>query len=220
MTSAWRVVPTVIVVAATLLAAPGTSAQPSSLTTGFQDDSGWCAGPFMDLTAVNALTITSFDMYFKGTLNRNVSVYYKVGTYVGSENTPAAWTLLGTVNVTPAGSGTATAVNLGGVAIPAGQTYGFHVWDNLGTGGSDGGGLILKSSPPTHSNADLSLTSYYYTCDSAFGTPSPGFGWQGTVYYERAVSEPIPALGPEALVGLAAVVLLLGWCVLRQRSAA
>lgn len=220
MTTTWRLVPTVLVVAATLLVTPGAAAQTSSLTTGFQDDGGWCAGPFMDITATTNLTISSFAMYFKGTLNRNVSVYYKAGSYIGSEGTPAAWTLLGTVNVTPAGSGSATTVNLGGVSIPAGQTYGFHVWDNLGTGGTEGGGLILKSNPPTYSNADMTLTTYYYTCDSAFGTASNAWGWQGTVYYALGNGQGIPTLGPEALVGLAAVVLLLGWFILRQRSVA
>lgn len=215
-----RAVPIAAVVAASLLTAPAVSGQSNSLTTGYVWDGGWCAGPFMDITAAVPLTITSFDMYFRGTLNRNVSVYYKVGTYVGSETTPGAWTLIGTVNVTPAGDGIATPVNLGGVSIPSGQTYGFHVWDNLGTGGSDGGGLILDADAPPHSNAQMTLTSGAYTCDSPFTSVNPGFGWEGTVHYVYAPAEAIPALGTKALAGLAALVLLLGWIMLRQRSGA
>lgn len=211
-----RAVPIAAVVAASLLTAPAASGQSNSLTTGFVGDGGWCAGPFMDITATVPLTITRFDMYFKGTLNRNVSVYYKVGTYVGSETTSGAWTLIGTVNVTPAGDGIATQVNLGGVPIPAGQTYGFHVWDGLGTGGTDGGGLILDANAPPHSNAQMTLTSNAYTCDGPFTSVNPGFGWEGTVYYSYGVPEAVPALGTKALAGLAALVLLLGWIVLRQ----
>lgn len=215
-----RAVSIAAVVAASLLTAPAVSGQSNSLATGYVWDSGWCAGPFMDITAAAPLTITRFDMYFKGTLNRNVSVYYKVGTYVGSETTSGAWTLIGTVNVTPAGDGIATQVNLGGVSIPSGQTYGFHVWDGLGTGGTDGGGLILDANAPPHSNAQMTLTSNAYTCDGPFTGVNPGFGWEGTVYYSYGAPEAIPALGTKALAGLAALVLLLGWIMLRQRSAA
>jgi hypothetical protein len=219
---AWRrVVPITVVVTASLLAAPIASAQVGSLTTGYSWAGGWCAGLFIDLTPTVPLTVTSFDVYFRGTLNRNVSVYYRAGTYVGSETTPGAWTLLGTVNVSPGGDGTATAVNLGGVSIPDGQTYGFYFWDNLGTGGSDGGGIILDGTPGTVSNSHLSLTSDTYSCNTPFETPSVGvFGWEGTVYYQLGEEAGVPATGTTGLVGLATLVLFLGWVVLRQRSAA
>ncbi|MBZ5589186.1 MAG: hypothetical protein LAO05_11545 [Acidobacteriia bacterium] len=213
-----RVVPIATVVIASLLTAPIASAQTGSLTTGFEDWSGWCSGLYVDLTASVPLTVTSFDVYFKGTLNRNVSVYYKAGTYVGSETTPGAWTLLGTVNVSPGGTGTATAVNLGGVAIPAGQTYAFYFVDLLGTGGPDGGGLNLDLTPSPVSNADLTLNSSMRTCDTPFTDPEGGMGWEGTVYYQLG-GQAIPVLGTTALAGLATLVLFLGWFVLRQRSA-
>jgi hypothetical protein len=211
-----RVVPIAAVITASFLTAPIATAQIGSLTTGYEWDSGWAAGPFFDITASVPLSIAGFDMYFKGTLNRNVSVYYKAGTYVGSETTPGAWTLLGTVNVSPGGDGTATAVNLGGVSIPTGQTYGFYVWDNLGTGGTDGGGLILKHFPTNHSNAQMTLSSNDYTISGLFTGPGSGWGWQGTVYYQ--VVQSIPVLGTTALAGFTALVLFLGWFALRQRS--
>ena len=213
-----RVVPIATVLTASLLTAPIASAQVGSLTTGYENDSGWCSGLYVDLTASVPLTVTSFDVYFKGTLNRNVSVYYKAGTYVGSETTPGAWTLIGTVNVSPGGDGTATPVNLGGVAIPAGQTYAFYFVDLLGTGGTDGGGLNLDLTPGTVSNADLSLSSSMRTCDAPFTSPEGGMGWEGTVYYQLS-GEAIPVLGTTALAGLAVLLLLLGWFGLRQQSA-
>ncbi|HSL19702.1 MAG TPA: hypothetical protein VLB51_17485 [Methylomirabilota bacterium] len=154
-----------------------------TLATGYVNSSGWCGGPYIDLTAgAEAVRIVSFEMYFKGTVNRDVDVYWKSGTYVGSETNPGAWTLLGTVNVTPGGDGTLTAVNLGGVDIPAGQTYGFKVWDG-GTGGTSGPGLDLRASGTAVSDGNLSLASDAYTCDEPFNGLNSGFGWQGTVTY-------------------------------------
>ncbi|MCU0304750.1 MAG: hypothetical protein MUC56_11905 [Thermoanaerobaculales bacterium] len=154
-----------------------------TLATGYVNSSGWCGGPYIDLTAgAEAVRIVSFEMYFKGTVNRDVDVYWKAGTYVGSETNPGAWTLLGTVNVTPGGDGTLTAVNLGGVDIPAGQTYGFKVWDG-GTGGASGPGLDLRAGGTAVSDGNLSLASDAYTCSEPFNGLSTGFGWQGTVTY-------------------------------------
>jgi hypothetical protein len=154
-----------------------------TLSTGYVDSSGWCGGPYIDLTAgAVAVRIVSFEMYFKGTVNRDVEVYWKVGTYVGSETNPGAWTLLGTVNVTPGGTGTLTPVNLGGVDIPPGVTYGFKVWDG-GTGGVDGPGLDLRAGGTSVSDANLSLNSDAYTCWEVFNGLNSGFGWQGNVNY-------------------------------------
>jgi hypothetical protein len=169
--------------------APATTLQVEALTvdgtldTGYVFSSGWCGGPYIDLTAAAvAVRVVSFEMYFKGTVNRDVEVFWKAGTYVGSELDPGAWTSLGTVNVTPGGDGTLTAINLGGVDIPAGETYGFKVWDG-GTGGDDGPGLDLRSGGTTASDANLSLISNEYTCFDPFSGLSTNFGWQGTVIY-------------------------------------
>jgi len=154
-----------------------------TLSTGYVDSSGWCGGPYIDLTAAAvAVRIVSFEMYFKGTVNRDVEVFWKVGTYVGSETNPGAWTSLGTVNVTPGGTGTLTPINLGGVDIPPGETYGFKVWDG-GTGPPEGPGLDLRMGGTLVSDANLSLSSNAFTCDEPFTGLTTGFGWQGNVLY-------------------------------------
>jgi hypothetical protein len=168
-------------------AAPGLKVEQvqaeGTLATGYVDSSGWCGGPYIDLTAAAvAVRVVSFEMYFRGTVNRDVEVFWKVGTYVGSETDPNAWTSLGTVNVTPGGNGTLTPVNLGGVDIPPGATYGFKVWDG-GTGGGDGPGLDLRMGGTTASDPNLSLSSNAYTCYEPFNGLSTGFGWQGNVIY-------------------------------------
>lgn len=190
---------------------------PGSLGTGYVFSSGWCSGPYINLTAAagSAVAITGFQMFFKGTVNRNVSVYWKAGTYVGSENTAGAWTLLGTVNVTPGGDGTLTSVAIGGVTIPAGQTYGFKVWDG-GTGGSNGPGLDMRAGGTSASDANLSLTSSAYTCNNIFENPTLTFGWQGNVLYTDGVV--VPTMGTWVMAVLFVMLSGLAVLVLRRRN--
>jgi hypothetical protein len=55
---------------------------------------GGCEGAFFDLRAESQdLTIIGFETVLVGTAN--VRVYYKPGTYAGSETNAGAWTLLG-----------------------------------------------------------------------------------------------------------------------------
>jgi hypothetical protein len=189
-----------------------------SLGTGYENSNGWCGGPYFNLTAAagGAVTVTGFDMHFKGTLNRDVSVYWKAGTYIGSEVTPGAWTLLGTVNVTPVGGATSTAIALGGVVIPAGQTYGFKVWDG-GTGqGDDGPGLAIRGGGTSASDTYLSLASDHYTCTEVFSGLLDNFGWQGTVHYSTGVI--VPTMGIEFIVALFALLSVAAWFWLRRRQ--
>jgi hypothetical protein len=190
---------------------------PGSLGTGYVFSSGWCGGPYIDLTAAagSAVAVTGFQMFFKGTVNRTVFVYWKAGTYVGSENTPGAWTLLGSVNVTPGGDGTLTSVAIGGVTIPAGQTYGIKVWDG-GTGGTDGPGLDLRLGGTSASDANLSLTSNAYTCNTTFESPSSNFGWQGNVLYTDGVV--VPTMGTWMMAALFVMLSGLAVLVIRRRD--
>lgn len=72
------------------------SAQSSSLTTSISFNTR-CHGSYMDVTPTADLTIDSFDLNLFGNITTTVSVYYKVGTHVGSETTPGDWTLLGKI---------------------------------------------------------------------------------------------------------------------------
>ena len=84
-------------------------------------------GNMFDLTAINTLTITQFDgspMAATG-----IAIYYRVGSFVGFENSSVGWTLIGTAaNVVPIGSPTPTPFPIPiNITIPGGQTYGFYV---------------------------------------------------------------------------------------------
>ncbi|MBK9192044.1 MAG: T9SS type A sorting domain-containing protein [Crocinitomicaceae bacterium] len=83
-------------------------------------------GNMFDITAINTVTITQFEGHPMS--NTTVEVYYKTGTYVGSENTAGAWTLLGSAAVIAQPMGTPTPYPVPvNVTIPAGQTYAFYV---------------------------------------------------------------------------------------------
>jgi hypothetical protein len=61
--------------------------------------------------------------------NTTIEIYYKVGTWNGFANTPAAWTFIGSAPVTYTGGFVPVAVQVN-ISIPAGQTYAFYVTSN------------------------------------------------------------------------------------------
>jgi hypothetical protein len=155
---------------------------------------GGCEGAFFDLRAESQdLTIIGFETVLVGTAN--VRVYYKPGTYAGSETNAGAWTLLGSQTIT-GGSGfiqTLYPVNVGPVLIPAGQTYGFLIYS--GNGGS--GVLATRyrvGSPVNVSDGELRLSGGTAPCaGDRLNNPFDGLvmeggvpgmrAWRGKVHY-------------------------------------
>ncbi len=140
----------------TYYAQPGyyTYANPDTLNT-LAANNGQ-ASAMLDVKPTNTIRITGFN-FTPRTANSTytVSVYYKVGTMVGSELNSSAWTLLGTAS----GIAVTTASILYNVPInpnlvlTAGQTYGFYF--HVSAGGTLGytNGTTLGA---THtSNSDL-----------------------------------------------------------------
>ncbi len=84
-------------------------------------------GAMFDITAITNITINCFEANLApGTTP--VAIYYKVGTHVGFQVTPGAWTLLGTVNVTSLGTNLATPIPIPvNVAVAAGCTVAFYI---------------------------------------------------------------------------------------------
>ncbi|MCW5519097.1 HYR domain-containing protein, partial [Aureitalea sp. L0-47] len=95
-------------------------------------------GNMFDINALNDVTIQSFDIHGDTGATFDVEVYAKSGTWVGSEDNPAAWTLIGTApGVVSNGDGVETPLNLTlGYTIPAGETHAFYVTPtDFSTGG-------------------------------------------------------------------------------------
>jgi len=151
---------------------PGTQ----SITTMFAANNSF-SGNMFDVTAIQPITIQGFDFNIEGGASTTAFVYYRVGTYVGHDSDPTGWVLLGTASVTGQGIDTPTPVPIGGLAIPAGQTYGLYV-------GVDAWGVLdYTNGNNVYSNGDLTLT---LGIGKGVGITSSTFSprtWNGTIYY-------------------------------------
>jgi hypothetical protein len=149
------------------------------------------AGQMFDITASRNLSITQFDTNLEGSGIHTVSVYYKLGSYVGFENNAGAWTLMGTDTVTAQGLGNPTPVNVSGT-VPAGQIIGLYLY-------VDAEVVLITIGASTYSNSDLTIENGTALCNGLFGSAyTPDYTWNGTIYYEDTpASEPaVPAFNP------------------------
>lgn len=132
MSLSHRILPTIAVcLALALVLSAGLSAQ--VLTTTFAGGNGQ-DGNMFDLKAPGtAVQITDFDINLATAATIEVYVVTGGGTYVGNETNAAAWTMVASVNVTGAGAGVPTNLNLPAVSgfspilIAPGQTQGFYI---------------------------------------------------------------------------------------------
>lgn len=86
-------------------------------------------GEMFNLVANNTITVYCFDLNLILGSSGSYEIYYKVGSYVGSESNAAAWTLLGSnANVPSVGFDIPSPMNIPiNIVIPAGQTYAFYI---------------------------------------------------------------------------------------------
>ncbi|RKS01850.1 T9SS sorting signal type C domain-containing protein [Flavobacterium sp. 102] len=144
-----------------------------SLATTVIGGNGCTGGNMFDIvTGSSPITINAFDIVPENTALQNVSVYYKVGTYVGSETTAGAWTLLGTY---PVNGVSRVLINMptGNINIPASSTYGIYINYNAS----------YTSLATTYSNADISIVTGAGLCGS-FSLVNAGRTFNGAVYYQ------------------------------------
>jgi hypothetical protein len=148
-----------------------------SLTTTYGSSVHTYDGHMFDVTAGdNDLIITGFDVHFWGTGTKNMEVYYKSGTYAGSEWEHENWTLLGSQTVNSQGKDNPTPVDIGGLLVPAGETYAIYITAVYGeVYYTDGAGV--------YGNDDLTLTMGTAN-DARFGGYANSKTWNGTLYYE------------------------------------
>lgn len=180
-----------------------------SLSTTFAGGNGQ-SGNMFDVTNNLAVPIIldSIDQHIGSTGAETVEIWYVTGggTYVGNETNAAAWTLLGTANVTAAGVGNPTHVPVGGLVIPPGQTYGLYV--TVQTTNIDYTTLTANTS---YTNGQITIDVGIGNSYQFGGTFSPR-GWNGRLYYSGALctSDRVPvqavinaappvSLGPDAI---------------------
>ncbi|SDF18249.1 HYR domain-containing protein [Ulvibacter litoralis] len=103
---------------------------PATLNVGFASNNG-AAGNMFDVMAINPITINSFDINANDIAgeSHDYEVYYKVGTWVGSETTSGDWTLVASpTGIITAGVNVPTPLNLAlGINVAAGDTVAFYI---------------------------------------------------------------------------------------------
>jgi hypothetical protein len=172
------------VLAVALAAATTVSAQ--SITTGFAgttSTTGTYNGHFFDLTAhgTGGITVDSWAVNVSSSLGTtvNIQVWYKEGTWVGFHADQSAWTLLGEVPTTSAGPGNPTPVNLGGLVIPQGQTYGIRIGTSPGSLRYSGANTYPLQVADDHVRLDQGSAQGNIFTTSLLNPR----GWNGTVNY-------------------------------------
>ncbi len=162
-----------------MIMATTTSNTPGSLATTQAGGNGCGGGNMFNLTTgASAINVTSLDVTPNVSGAQTVSVYYKNGTYLGSETTAGSWTLIGTYPIT-ATTGTPVNVDIADLLIPASTTYGIFVNYPAQYTNSPAG--------TNFSNADLTLTVGAGLC-SAFGGVNAGRVFNGTINYTKPVN--------------------------------
>ena len=150
------------------------------------------AGNMFDVTNNTgaAITINSFDGNVNSAAGQPVTfeVWYRPGTYVGFNASPAGWTQLGTTNSVTAGVNQPTPVPIGGLTIPAGETYGiFFYMSSYPAPGS----LRYTNGNNSYSNGDLTITTGVGKATPAFtGATFFGRSWNGNIHYSKVVGAP------------------------------
>jgi hypothetical protein len=149
-------------------------------------------GVMFDISATNTVTLYCFDANLPVLSIGGYEIYYKVGSYIGSENTAGNWTLIGSAgSILSIGLNSATPLSIPvNMVIPAGQTYGFYI----------------TASNPILSTGLLTTTSGGYSTISSNGdmTISGGIGitypfnaitlnrsFNGTTRYIQGLSLPV-----------------------------
>ncbi|WP_165805936.1 HYR domain-containing protein [Marixanthomonas spongiae] len=128
--------------------ATGGGSTDETLETTFAGGNG-LDGNMFDIVAINEVVINSFDVNLDTGTTDDIEVYYKSGTWEGFEEDPSAWTLIGSANVTSAGDGLPTPLNLDlGQTIAAGDTGAFYITTTSGgmnyTNGTANGTVFVE----------------------------------------------------------------------------
>jgi hypothetical protein len=147
---------------------------PGQLTTLFAQNNGCGAGNMFDLTVNSALELTGFDLSM-GTVTGAVTIFYKTGSYIGSETTPGAWTQIYTGTLTGAGNNLPTPLSLASPLALAAGNYAFYVQADLD--------YTNIAAGTTYSNTAMTLTVGAGFC-TAFSGPIAGRAWNGNVKYQ------------------------------------
>jgi hypothetical protein len=156
------------------------------------------AGNMFDVIPNNNLVWNGVDMSISSVGTVSVEIWYRNGTFVGSESSSTGWIPLLTTTVTSPGTGTLVNVSGFSANLAAGQTYGLYVTTN-GGGVNYTNGTSLGAT--NVSNSDITVKegkggSYFVV------TNSPRV-FNGRLYFA----------GSGCTSALTPVSVLVNWCV-------
>lgn len=148
-----------------------------SLTTAYNSNNGLASIMFSVEAVSGNITIESFDINIDGTTP--VEVFYHAGGFLGAETNQALWTLLGSLpSVTSAGLNLPTPLAIGGLMIPAGETYGILI-----TTTNSGMNYTSLTVPATYTDGNITLVTGAGVPNPLSTTVNYPRGFNGTVYY-------------------------------------
>ncbi|THB80968.1 MAG: hypothetical protein D3926_04570, partial [Desulfobacteraceae bacterium] len=136
-------------------------------------------GAMFDITAERNIKITGFDIHHSSSSAVTVEVYTTPGGYSGKEGNAGEWTLLGTDTITPNRTGAATFIDVGGLQVKAGQTYGIYITDT----GAASGSLLYTNGSEIFDNDEIRINTGAGVA-YPFGTAFSPRSFNGSVYYD------------------------------------
>jgi hypothetical protein len=177
-----RTVPAVVAAAGILAVATAASGQTRELTTIFASNNQF-AGNMFDLDVRSNVSIErlAVNLTAPGSTN-SIELYIREGTSFGFENTASGWTLAARDDgVISAGQDQPSFVEIRGVPLEAGRTYGVFVY--LASYGS-GTSVRYTNGSNVYANDDMTLTSNCGKGNPAFtGSTFASRIWNGTIFY-------------------------------------
>lgn len=168
-------------------------AQSDTVVTTYAAGNGCGAGNMFDVVSASGSAISGLRVHSGLTAGTNVpvSVYYKTGSYAGSENNAGDWTLEGSYTVQSGGTGNPSSelVLNTPITLPAGQTMGIYIeYDAEYTNGDN----IYTST-----TGDITLTTGIGIC-TAFSGFNASRTFNGELYFDvspcSAIRVPVQAV--------------------------
>jgi hypothetical protein len=168
----------------------------------YNDDYGDETGLFLDLTAINDVSVVSFDLFSAADTGGSVTVeiYARPGSHVGFDSSSAGWELIGSFSrQNNDGRDYDTFVLPSPLGIPAGDTMGIYAYSSVGGLRHDD-----RTGPETWADDNLSLVSDFGSEDGAFsGNNDNSMNFAGNVSYMEGIPRAptsVPTLSTYGLI--------------------
>jgi len=159
---------------------------PGNLETSFSGNTYSWRGRMFNVTSLSDkdLEIRKFDINMQQGSKKTIEVYYHAGGFEGVEDTPSEWTLLGSQLTTGKGDNQRTELKVGGLVIPAGETYGIYI--TIADGVPFDGVQFLRNPNDhnTYSDEKISISPGLAREGGYFGEiKETDVVWSGVIYY-------------------------------------